>query len=195
MGQAGSSSSFHPPPRRQAEARPFGTDRPDRRRSWFPPAYWARGLHKRLSRAFGRAATGARYRTSASGQRAARKREKGRWRQAGGRYARGQTPDGMGGCRFLEPASSPVKERKVVARPGQAFAMVATVHRAYLVSDAPALRLAAGLDALLFGLTALGGAGAISKVGWFSLIRTLTSPPSTSFPNNSSSASGCLIFS
>jgi hypothetical protein len=41
----------------------------------------------------------------------------------------------------------------------------------------------------------LGGAGMISKVGAFSLIRTFTSPPWTSLPNSSSAASGCLIYS
>src|SRR4051812_49201909 len=44
-------------------------------------------------------------------------------------------------------------------------------------------------------LPTLGGAGAISNDGALSLIRTLTSPPLTSLPNSSSSASGCLIFS
>ena len=37
--------------------------------------------------------------------------------------------------------------------------------------------------------------GVISNAGAPSLIWTLTSPPSTSLPNNSSSARGCLIFS
>src|SRR5688500_10082816 len=64
-----------------------------------------------------------------------------------------------------------------------------------LAADLAAASALAVASALAFALLTLGGAGVISNAGALSLIRTLTSPPLTSLPNNSSSASGCLIFS